>query len=99
MEPAALTKRIEDLRFDNRVLRSLPVDPEERNFVRQVKNACFSRVTPAHVENPRLVAGSAPAIALIDLPASEGQRSDFAEYLSGNRLMQGSGPAPPSYPG
>lgn len=98
MEPAQ-GRRIEGLRFDNSVLRALPVDPEERNFVRQVKNACFSRVRPKPVENPMLVAGSAPAMALIDLPPSEGRRPDFAEYFSGNKLIPGSEPAAHCYCG
>lgn len=99
MDSSVRSKRIEELRFDNAVLRALPVDPEERNFVRQVKNACFSRVSPQPVENPMLVAGSAPALALIDLPPSEGRRSDFAEFFSGSRLIPGSEPAAHCYCG
>lgn len=38
--------------------RSLPVDPEERNFVRPVPNACYSKVTPEPLRNPVLIAAS-----------------------------------------
>lgn len=38
--------------------RSLPVDPEERNFVRPVPNACYSKVTPEPLRNPMLIAAS-----------------------------------------
>ena len=34
----------ETLKFDNMTLRSLPIDPIEENYVREVRNACFSRV-------------------------------------------------------
>ena len=34
----------ETLKFDNLTLRSLPIDPIEENYIREVRNACFSRV-------------------------------------------------------
>ena len=34
----------ETLKFDNLALRTLPIDPIAENYVRQVKNAVFSRV-------------------------------------------------------
>ena len=58
------------IRFDNRVLRRLPVDPEKQNFVREVKNACFALLKPTPVKNPALVAVSPSALALLGLPVS-----------------------------
>lgn len=46
------------LTFDNRFTRDLPADPIETNSRRQVHKACFSRVRPQPVSNPRLVAFS-----------------------------------------
>ena len=37
-------RTLETLNFDNLVLRSLPIDTIEENYVREVRNACFSRV-------------------------------------------------------
>lgn len=34
----------ETLKFDNKVLRTLPIDPVTENYIREVKNACFSKV-------------------------------------------------------
>lgn len=34
----------ETLNFDNLALRSLPIDTITENYVREVKNACFSKV-------------------------------------------------------
>lgn len=34
----------ETLKFDNLVLRTLPIDPITENYIREVPNACFSRV-------------------------------------------------------
>ena len=38
------SKTFETLKFDNLVLRSLPIDNITENYVREVKNACFSMV-------------------------------------------------------
>jgi len=35
---------MDDLKFDNLALRTLPIDPVEDNYVRSVSGACFSRV-------------------------------------------------------
>lgn len=34
----------ETLKFDNLVLRTLPIDPITDNYIREVPNACFSKV-------------------------------------------------------
>lgn len=58
---------MENIRFDNLALRVLPIDPIEENYVRTVSAACFSRVKPTPVKNPRIVAYSADALKLIDV--------------------------------
>lgn len=90
---------LETLRFDNLVLRRLPIDPVERNYVRTVNAACFSKVMPTPVVNPILVAHSSSAMALIDLPEEELVRKEFVEYFSGNKLLPGSEPAAHCYCG
>jgi len=44
------------LRFDNKFIRELPGDPQANNARRQVKGACFSRVTPTPITAPQLIA-------------------------------------------
>ncbi|XP_077987251.1 protein adenylyltransferase SelO, mitochondrial-like [Glandiceps talaboti] len=90
---------MEKLKFDNLVLRALPVDDSEEEGARQVPGACFSRVKPTPVANPRTVAFSTSAMTLLDLPESELNRSEFAEYFSGNRLLPGSKTAAHCYCG
>ena len=80
---------LETLNFDNLALRTLPIDSEERNYVRTVAGACFSKVEPTPVENPETVAYSEDAFKLLDLPKEELDRPDFAEYFSGNKLLPG----------
>ena len=65
---------LESLVFDNLALRALPVDEERGNRIRQVAKACYSRVSPTPVKNPRLVAVSQPALRLLDLDPSEVQQ-------------------------
>ncbi|XP_060100776.1 protein adenylyltransferase SelO, mitochondrial [Heteronotia binoei] len=93
------------LRFDNRALRALPLDPCEDVVPRAVPGACFSRVRPSPVRNPRLVALSPPALALLGVreprtPREEAElEAEAALCFSGNRLLPGSEPAAHCYCG
>uniref|UniRef100_H0XAL6 Selenoprotein O n=1 Tax=Otolemur garnettii TaxID=30611 RepID=H0XAL6_OTOGA len=98
------------LRFDNRALRALPVEvpppsPEDAAFApRPVPGACFSRVRPAPLREPRLVALSEPALALLGLaaPSAVATREAEAEaalFFSGNALLPGAEPAAHCYCG
>ncbi|KAG5267316.1 hypothetical protein AALO_G00220390 [Alosa alosa] len=91
---------LERLAFNNVVLRTLPVDSSREPGSRTVKGACFSRVTPQSLDNPKFVAVSEPALSLLGLSAEDVLRdSHGAEYLSGSKLMPGSEPAAHCYCG
>lgn len=90
---------LETLHMDNLALRSLPIDQELKNYVRQVSGACFSRVEPTPVENPSTVAFSISAMSLLDLSEDELQRDDFAEFFSGNKILPGAEPSAHCYCG
>ncbi len=62
--------RLEDLQFDNRTLRALPLE-DGPNENRAVRGACFSRVQPLPLRNVQLVAYSEAALALLGLDAGE----------------------------
>lgn len=83
------------IQFDNRNLRQLPVDPIIENYCRKVPNAIFSRVRPAPVANPQLIAYSTNALDLLGVTVS----SELVSYLSGNELIPGSEPASHCYCG
>jgi uncharacterized protein YdiU (UPF0061 family) len=84
--------------FDNRFLRELPGDPEARNFRRQVQGACYSRVDPTPIPEPRLLAFSPEMVDELQLPvAPEEQR--FAEVFGGNALLPGMEPFAMCYGG
>ncbi|MBI3902075.1 MAG: YdiU family protein [Nitrosomonadales bacterium] len=76
---------LEQLNFDNTFAR-LP-------------DVFHSRLDPTPLPAPYLVSFNADAAALIDMPADEAARPDFAEYFSGNRLPPGSEPLAMLYAG
>ncbi|CAM9860092.1 unnamed protein product, partial [Discosporangium mesarthrocarpum] len=87
---------LDTLPFDNVVVRELPIDPEARNYVRQVPNSCFSRVEPDPVDNPVIVATSPAALGLLGLGPGEVQLDPFHCVLTttttGNKLFPGAEP-------
>lgn len=93
---ALMSKEIK-LNFDNMILRRLPIDTEEDNYVRTVSNACFSRVKPSPLKDPELVVYSKSALELIDIPEEATKSGDFVEYFVGNKLLEGSEPAAQCY--
>lgn len=88
---------LQSLRFDNVALEMLPMDSEEKNYVRQVSGACFSKVKPTPVENPQLVACSASAMSLLGL--SDLNTDELERYFSGNKLLPGCSTAAHCYCG
>ena len=85
--------------FDNRALRSLPVDPIAENRTRQVHAACFSRVAPTPVREPRTLAVAADVAELLGLSSEFTQSQQFAEVFAGNRLLPGMDAAAACYGG
>eukprot|EP01087_Luapelamoeba_hula_P011200 TRINITY_DN3014_c0_g1_i1.p1 TRINITY_DN3014_c0_g1~~TRINITY_DN3014_c0_g1_i1.p1 ORF type:complete len:763 (+),score=176.43 TRINITY_DN3014_c0_g1_i1:37-2325(+) len=95
-EKQAHQKTFEELTFDNKALRVLPVDPESQNYVRQVPDSIFSRVWPTPVLHPKTVVLSPSALALLDLFADP---QKVPQYFSGNKLIPGVEPAAHCYCG
>ena len=91
--------RLDELEFDNRFVRSLPGDMESANFRRQVRGACWSRVRPAVVSGPRLLAWSREMVSELGLSAAEFESGLAAEVFSGNRLLGGMDPYAMCYGG
>ncbi len=77
------------LRFDNRALRSLPIDPSSDGRTRQVLGACFSRVVPTKVAQPRTLAVAREVAELLELPADFVASQAFADVFAGNELLPG----------
>ncbi|MBU1986544.1 MAG: YdiU family protein [Proteobacteria bacterium] len=87
------------LRFDNKFVRELPGDQQADNYRRQVTGACYSRVQPTQVADPKLVACSREVAALLDLSQEACATPSFTEVFAGNRLLPGMDPFAMCYGG
>lgn len=94
---------LDSLNFDNRFTRDLPADPEPSNNCRQVTEACYSRVKPTPVGDPKLVACAAEVAEEIGLDVADFSSpkfvARFAQVFSGNQLIGGMDPYAMCYGG
>ena len=95
--PARRVEALRDLEtigFENSFVRELAADPVPANVPRQVANACYTRVTPTPVAEPRLLAWSCDLgdFLGIDKPKN-------ADVLAGNRVLPGMEPYAARYGG
>ncbi|CAN6170110.1 unnamed protein product [Urochloa humidicola] len=98
--PAPRRLALEELPWDHSFVRELPGDPRSDTIPRQVLHACYSKVSPsAEVDNPKLVAWSAPVADLLDLDHKEFERPDFPQFFSGATPLVGSLPYAQCYGG
>ena len=88
-----------DLRFDNSFVRDLPADPSVATHVRQVHGACYSRVAPTPVAEPRLVACAREVAQLLGLSEDDCHSNEFAAVFAGNQLLPGMAPYAACYGG
>lgn len=98
-EASNVKKALEALRFDNLALRFLPVDKSRLPGSRTVSGACFSLTTPTPVVSPVVVSVSSSALSLLDIDETSYKDKEFAEYFSGNKILNGSEPAAHCYCG
>jgi uncharacterized protein YdiU (UPF0061 family) len=87
------------LRFENRPLRALPLDPSSENRTRQVFGACFSRALPTQVLRPQLLAVSREVAEQLELSAEFLASPEFTETFGGNRVLPGMEPVAACYGG
>ncbi len=87
------------LDFDNSFVRELPADPDARQVSRPVLGACYSRVAPVPVSEPRLLAHSPETAALLGLSPRACASPEFARVFAGNALLPGMDPYAACYGG
>jgi serine/tyrosine/threonine adenylyltransferase len=85
--------------FDNRFTRELPADEIEANTRRQVHRAGYSRVRPAVVAGPELVAHSAEVAELLGFSDEFVEAPEFVAAFSGNETLSGMDPHAMCYGG
>jgi uncharacterized protein YdiU (UPF0061 family) len=94
-----MSKKLEELEFDNRFVDQLPADPDLSNQQRQVSGAAYSRVLPTKVRQPNLIHASSEVAELIGLDSSELAKDSFADVFAGNKLLDGMDPFAMCYGG
>ncbi len=90
---------LNELHFDNRFVDAMPADPVNGNGVRQIGNACYSRVMPKPAPAPRLVAYAREVAELIGLDRNACESDDFVQVFAGNRTLPGMDPHATCYGG
>ena len=88
-----------DIALDNSFVRELPADPILENVPRQVRDACYTRVTPTPVRAPRLLAWSDAVGELLGVAAPISVDGPAAQVLAGARVLDGMEPYAARYGG
>jgi len=88
-----------NLKINNRFSTELPADVNETNVTRQVKNACFSYVTPKIPSNPKLIHFTEEVLELLGISREEAQSVEFTNIFSGKELLPDTRPYSMSYAG
>ena len=90
---------LEELKFDNSFVNTLPADPIEDNYCRQVSNASFSNVRPKLSSAPKLISFSAEMAEALNLHESVCTTKTFTEVFSGNKVLSEMHPCATVYGG
>jgi uncharacterized protein YdiU (UPF0061 family) len=93
------TPTMNSLQWDDRLLQSLPVDPDETNRTRTVIKAVCSRVEPTPVAAPILHAHSEDLARTMGIPETLVHTQAFADAMAGNSVVGGMKPYASCYGG
>lgn len=99
MNTIAPHAELDALNFDNKFIRELPGDTEAKNYRRQVEHACYSRVQPEKVANPKLIAYSREVAEELGLSEACCKLDLFTEVFAGNSVLPGMDPFAMCYGG
>ncbi|MEZ5458246.1 MAG: YdiU family protein [Steroidobacteraceae bacterium] len=97
--PATGLRPLESFAFDARFVDALPADPRTDNAVRQVPDACYSRVAPTPVARPRLLAWSDALGDELGIARPARDADPAVQLLAGNVLFPGMQPYAARYGG
>jgi len=79
--------------------KELPADPILVNGKRQVRNACFSYVTPKKTVKPEMIHVSPEMLAAIGLSEKDAQGEEFVKVFTGNEVLPKTNPYAMCYAG
>jgi uncharacterized protein YdiU (UPF0061 family) len=79
--------------------KELPADPNKNNTRRQVKEACFSYVTPRKPSNPSVIHTSAEMLSALGMSKEDAQSEHFKNVFTGAKVLDGTQPYAMCYGG
>ena len=79
--------------------KELPADPILENSRRQVREACFSYVTPRKTSKPALLHVSPEMLSALGLSIDDGKSPEFLNIITGNSVLPNSKPYAMCYGG
>ena len=85
--------------IENDFVDSLPADPIEENYLRQVRGACYSYVEPSRAGKPQLLAYSPELAESLGLSVGDCESTEFLSVFAGNDLLEGMKPFAMCYGG
>ena len=74
------------LNLKHTFIEELPADPITENSRRQVKEACFSFVTPKHTSNPKILHISEEMINTLGISSNDKNSREFINVFTGNEV-------------
>jgi len=87
------------LTFNNKFRQSLPQDPIQETYSRQVEHAAYSNAQPVNVRQPRTIAVATEVADMFDFNEAFITSDDFAHVFTGNQLLDGMEPYAMCYGG
>ncbi|WP_298316538.1 YdiU family protein [uncultured Aquimarina sp.] len=87
------------LNINNTFSEELPSDPVLENSRRQVRNACFSYVTPKKTRNPEILHVSEEMRKSLGFSEEDVQSEEFLQIMTGNKVMEDTKPYAMHYGG
>jgi len=76
-----------NLNIKHTFTKELPADPVQQNAVRQVKEACFSYVTPKQTKTPKRIHVSSEMASTLGISEEEILSDSFINIFSGNKII------------
>ncbi|WP_299896520.1 YdiU family protein [uncultured Aquimarina sp.] len=83
----------------NTFSEELPADPVQENYRRQVRNACFSYVTPKKTSNPKILHVSDEMMKELGFSKEDIKSEKFLKLMTGNEILENSRPYSMHYGG
>ena len=88
-----------NLNLKNTFARELPADPIDENSRRQVKEACFSYVSPKHTKNPKILHISEEMVNALGISETDKLSEEFVKIFTGNKVLENTTPYAMCYGG